>query len=84
MSDPVDATTTPAWATLTALHESFTPDLRGWFDADPGRAERYTRTAGDLHVDLSKNLIDDEVLAALVALAEQVGVAERRDAMFAG
>ena len=60
------------------------PDLRGWFAADPARAQAFTLTAGDLHVDLSKNLIDDAVLTALVELAEQVGLAERRDAMFAG
>ena len=39
---------------------------------------------GDLYVDLSKNLIDDEVLASLLELGEQVGLAARRDAMFAG
>jgi glucose-6-phosphate isomerase len=84
MSQPVDPTTTSAWATLTALHDSLEPDLRGWFAADPSRAESLTFTAADLHVDLSKNLINADVLAALVDLADQVGLAERRDAMFAG
>ena len=84
MTSPVDATTTAAWAALTELKAGLTPDLRGWFDADPGRADRYSLDAGDLHVDLSKNLVDDEVLARLLELAEQVGVAERRAAMFAG
>ncbi len=84
MSAPVDATTTAAWRTLTGLKAGLEPDLRGWFAADPARAEAFTLTAGDLHVDLSKNLIDDAVLTALVELAEQVGLAERRDAMFAG
>ena len=84
MSAPVDATTTAAWRTLTGLKAVLEPDLRGWFAADPARAQAFTLTAGDLHVDLSKNLIDDAVLTALVELAEQVGLAERRDAMFAG
>ncbi|HEY5979657.1 MAG TPA: glucose-6-phosphate isomerase [Microlunatus sp.] len=84
MSAPVDATTTAAWGTLTELKAGLEPDLRGWFAADPARAEAFTLTAGDLHVDLSKNLVDDAVLTALVELAEQVGLAERRDAMFAG
>ena len=83
-SSPVDPTSTAAWARLTELHGGLKPDLRGWFDADPGRAERFSFTAGDLYVDLSKNLIDDEVLAALVELGEQVRLAERRDAMFSG
>jgi len=60
------------------------PDLRGWFAANPDRAQAFTFDAADLHVDLSKNLIDDEVLAALIALAEEVKLTERRDAMFAG
>jgi glucose-6-phosphate isomerase len=84
MSQPVDPTTTSAWATLTALHDSLEPDLRGWFAADPSRADSLTFTAADLHVDLSKNLINADVLAALVDLADQVGLAERRNAMFAG
>ena len=84
MTAPVDATTTAAWAQLTALHAALVPDLRGWFAADPARAERFSRTAGDLFVDLSKNLITDEVLAALVALGREVGLEARRDAMYAG
>ncbi|MDR1711361.1 MAG: glucose-6-phosphate isomerase [Propionibacteriaceae bacterium] len=80
----IDATTTPAWGKLAALAATFSPDLPGWFAADPGRAERFTRRAGDLYVDLSKNLLTDEVLAALVELGEQVGLAERRDAMYSG
>jgi glucose-6-phosphate isomerase len=81
---PVDPTSTAAWGRLTALAADFRPDLRRWFDEDPGRVDRLTFDAGDLHVDLSKSLLDDSVLAALLALADEVGVAGRRDAMFAG
>jgi glucose-6-phosphate isomerase len=84
MSAPVDPTSTTAWSTLTALREDLHPDLRAWFAADPGRAERLTLDAADLHVDLSKNLVTDEVLAALVELAREVGLEARRDAMYAG
>ena len=84
MSAPVDATSTAAWAKLTELKNGLVPDLRGWFAANPDRAQAFTFDAADLHVDLSKNLIDDEVLAALIALAEEVKLTERRDAMFAG
>ena len=80
----LDVTTTAAWAKLAALHDSFVPDLRGWFAADPGRAASFTRTAGDLHVDLSKNLLTDEVVDALVALADEVDLAGKRDAMYRG
>lgn len=81
---PVDATTTNAWGSLTELSKNLRPDLRGWFAADPARAERLSHQAADLHVDLSKNLVTDDVLASLLALADEVRLTERRDAMFAG
>ncbi len=84
MIKPVDATTTAAWDELDDLADNAELDLRQAFATDPQRAQRFTRTVADLHVDLSKNLINDEVLAALLRLAEQTDVAGRRDAMFAG
>ena len=84
MRKPVDAIQTPAWGKLEQLHKELAPNLREWFAQDPARAERYTYQLADLHVDLSKNLINDDVLAALLELAEQVDVAERREAMFNG
>ena len=80
----MDPTTTAAWARLTNLAGVGTPDLRTAFDNDPGRVARLTFVAGDLHADLSKNLVDDAVLSALVDLAREVGLEERRSAMFAG
>ena len=84
MLNPVDPTTTPAWKRLTELHDTMTPDLRAWFADDPERAERFSYELGDLYVDLSKNLLTDDVRDALVELAEQVDVPGRRDAMYAG
>ncbi len=84
MSTPVDPTRTQAWGRLQALADEFSPDLRTWFAEDPDRVERHTFGAADLHVDLSKALLDDDVLAALLALAGEVGVTARRDAMLAG
>ncbi|SDG29493.1 glucose-6-phosphate isomerase [Klenkia brasiliensis] len=79
-----DPTSTAAWSALLAHRDATTPDLRGWFDADPGRAERLTMDVADLHVDLSKNLVTDETLQLLRDLAEQTGVLDRLQAMFAG
>jgi len=81
---PVDPTTTAAWSRLTEIADGFSPDLRAWFAGDPTRVERLTLTAADLWVDLSKNLLDDAVLAALLDLADEVHLTERRDAMFTG
>ncbi|MEI4271421.1 glucose-6-phosphate isomerase [Klenkia sp. LSe6-5] len=79
-----DPTSTAAWTALLAHRDALTPDLRGWFDADPGRADRFTVDVADLHVDLSKNLVTDETLELLRDLAEQTGVVDRLQAMFAG
>ena len=84
MSAPVDPASTPAWSRLGDLADGLAPDLRGWFDQDSKRAARFTYDAADLHVDLSKNLLDDDVVAALLDLAEQTHVLARRDAMLAG
>jgi len=76
---------TPAWRALRA-HRAQLADvhLRELFTSDPGRAERMTGEAAGLFLDYSKNRVTDETLWLLVALAEQQGVAARRDAMFAG
>lgn len=84
MTTPIDPTATAAWTELEALHETFEPDLRGWFETDPGRVEQLSFPLADLHVDLSKNLITPGILESLVALAEQTGVAERYARMRAG
>jgi glucose-6-phosphate isomerase len=81
-SGPVDPSTTAAWGRLTELAASYEPDLRGAITAS--WVERQTLAAADLHVDLSKNLFDADVEAALTALADEVGLTARRDAMFAG
>ncbi|GEA83187.1 glucose-6-phosphate isomerase [Cellulomonas gelida] len=84
MTSPIDATTTSAWQDLSAHESTLTADLRGWFAADPQRAQRLTFRLADLHVDLSKNLVTDETLALLVRLAEETGVADRLQAMLRG
>ncbi|WP_084127487.1 glucose-6-phosphate isomerase [Demequina sp. NBRC 110054] len=84
MNAPIDCTSTSAWAELEAHKSAFAPDLRGWFAADAGRVERMSLPLADLHVDLSKNLVTDEILSSLVKLAEETGVADRYAAMLAG
>ncbi|MDO5735854.1 MAG: glucose-6-phosphate isomerase [Propionibacteriaceae bacterium] len=84
MITPVDPTTTQAWAELSSLKDSLQPDLRAWFDEQPNRAQEFTFDMADLHVDLSKNLVSSDVMQALLRLADEVDVAGRREAMFAG
>ncbi|MDR1212950.1 MAG: glucose-6-phosphate isomerase [Propionibacteriaceae bacterium] len=82
--DSLDPTATTAWAALNQLAQDFAPDLRRWFDQDRERAVKLTFQAGDLRVDLSKNLITGEVLTSLLDLAREVDLAGRRQAMFSG
>ncbi|GAA4941037.1 hypothetical protein GCM10023238_03440 [Streptomyces heliomycini] len=59
-------------------------DLRELFAADPGRGSGYTLRVGDLYVDYSKHLINDETLRLLRELAAATDVSGLRDAMFRG
>ena len=54
------------------------------FADDPGRATDLTVEAAGLAVDFSKNRITTETRDLLLEVARTAGVAERRDAMFAG
>ena len=83
-SAPVDPTSTAAWKQLASIADGFTPDLRGWFAGDAERADRYTFQAADLTIDLSKNLLTDEILALLLQLAGDIDVTGRFQAMIAG
>jgi glucose-6-phosphate isomerase len=83
--DQIDLTSTEAWQSLIAHGEVVRPQhLREMFAADPTRAEALTFTAADLRVDLSKQRIEPDTVAHLVAVARAAGVEQRRDAMLAG
>jgi glucose-6-phosphate isomerase len=74
-----------AWRALERHHAGIGErHLRDLFAADPDRGERMVAAGAGLHLDFSKNRITDETVALLSALAGERGVAERRDAMFAG
>src|ERR671935_1177015 len=76
---------TAAWRALEA-HAAEIRDLhlRELFAEDPTRGERLTLEAEGIFLDYSKNRVTDETLRLLLSLAAERGVAERRDAMFAG
>jgi glucose-6-phosphate isomerase len=58
--------------------------LRDLFETDPGRGERLTAQACGLYLDYAKNRVTDETIRLLLELAEESGVAQRRDAMLHG
>jgi glucose-6-phosphate isomerase len=78
-------TATAEWSALSANHAALsTTNLRQLFASDPDRAERLQFRVGDLDVDLSKHLVTDDTMRALVALARHAGLHERTAAMFRG
>ncbi len=58
--------------------------LRAMFTEDPGRAERMQLEACGLLLDYSKNLVDDNTLDMLFALAETCRVQEAAQQLFTG
>ncbi|MES1937950.1 glucose-6-phosphate isomerase, partial [Salinisphaera hydrothermalis C27AD] len=82
MSDPINQ---PSWKTLEALAaKNANQQMLDLFAADDARATRYSLDAAGVSLDYSKQRIDDDVRAALLSLADDQGVSEAREAMFAG
>lgn len=80
-----DISATEQWAAVEALVPTIGEvTLRELFEADSERGRRLSVRAGDLHVDLSKNLVTDDVLAALVELGRAAQVPAARAAMLRG
>ena len=75
----------PAWKALEQHHAEIAGQhLRELFDQDPGRGERLTAEAAGLYLDYSKNRVTDETMRLLIRLAQEAGLEQRRDMMFAG
>ncbi len=74
-----------AWQALQQQHGQLAGrHLRELFAEDPQRGERLVAEAAGLYLDYSKNLVTDETMRLLIGLAAESGLAEHRDAMFAG
>jgi glucose-6-phosphate isomerase len=78
-------TTRPAWKALEAHYTRICSlHLRTLFAEDPQRGERFAAEAAGIYLDYSKHRITDETLRLLFALAEEVGLRTRINAMFRG
>jgi glucose-6-phosphate isomerase len=85
MAGSTPLTQRPAWKALeTHFQQIRTLHLRQLFAEDPQRGERLTLEAAGVLLDYSKNRVTDETLRLLLALAEECGLRERIDDMFAG
>ncbi|MCG7446454.1 glucose-6-phosphate isomerase [Corynebacterium sp. ACRPO] len=81
----MDITASAQWSELAKVYEEKKDlNLRELFAADADRARNFAFDAAGLHVDLSKNLIDGDIVKQLVEVAKAADLEARRDAMFAG
>ena len=75
----------PAWKALADHHAKLRDvHLRSLFADDPKRGERLVAEGAGLFLDYSKHRVTDETLRLLLALADEVGLRPRIDAMFRG
>jgi glucose-6-phosphate isomerase len=74
-----------AWKKLQAHFKTIgSRHLRELFAQEPDRGKQLTLEAVGIYLDYSKNRINGATLQLLVELAEESGLRERIDAMFAG
>jgi glucose-6-phosphate isomerase len=74
-----------AWKELSAHYDQIRDThLRDLFATDPRRGERLTLDACGIYLDYSKNRVTYDTIRMLLQLADESGLRERIDAMFAG
>ncbi len=75
----------PVWRDLQQHQRRLAAQsLARLFDAEPQRAQRWTREAAGVRADLSRDLIDESALASLLELARAMRVEEWRARLFNG
>ncbi len=78
-------TSLPAWRELLNLKESsLEQSILELFNKNPARSKQLSIQHDELFLDYSKNLVDDQVMASLLALANQSALSTHTEAMFAG
>ncbi|WP_163322915.1 glucose-6-phosphate isomerase [Draconibacterium mangrovi] len=76
---------TKAWQKLEEIYFEFEgTHMKDLFAADAQRFEKYSLKFEDILLDFSKNIVNDEVKAALIELAEECGLKDAISAMFSG
>jgi glucose-6-phosphate isomerase len=75
----------PHWTALSRHRKQIEKtSLRAMFAADARRFQKHSLKAEGLLYDFSKNRLNARTIRLLTGLAEAAGVAQKRDAMFAG
>ena len=82
---PHDVTALPAWQALNQHRQAMQDfSMREAFNADPQRFSQFTLSSCGLFLDYSKNLITSETRDLLVGLAEEVGLKDAINSLYAG
>jgi glucose-6-phosphate isomerase len=82
MSQLVDS---DAWQNLINLQDKYQKtSIKDLFDNDPDRVNRYSFQLDDLMIDLSKNLINQEIIDNLIKLAESANLSQSIESFFKG
>ena len=85
MLPAINPTETRAWQKLTAHYlEMQAVHLRDLFQDDPKRFEKFHLMLGDILVDYSKNILDEDTLHHLIDFAHECKLGEAIQAMFQG
>lgn len=81
----INPTSTNAWKKLEEYYFSFEgTHMKELFANDADRFQKYSLKYEDILIDFSKNIIDDEVKATLLELAEESGLKNAIKSMFSG
>ncbi|GEO02886.1 glucose-6-phosphate isomerase [Adhaeribacter aerolatus] len=85
MLQNINPVTTNAWKTLEQHYEVMkSKHMIDMFAVDPGRFSKYSLQFRNMLVDYSKNIINDQTLEALLALAEESQLKDAIEQMFNG
>ncbi|HBW47083.1 TPA: glucose-6-phosphate isomerase [bacterium] len=85
MLDKINPTKTLSWSALEAHKKSIDiSNMRGLFQKDPERFERFSIRFEDIFLDYSKNLITFETMKLLCELAEECNLSEAIKTFFRG
>ncbi|WP_340114552.1 glucose-6-phosphate isomerase [Maribellus mangrovi] len=80
--NPIETT---AWKKLEEIYFEFEgKHMKELFEDDADRFEKYSLKFGDILLDYSKNILNDEVKSVLFELAKECGVKGAIDSMFSG
>ena len=85
MFPTTNPTTTQAWKTLAAHAQQMKQvHMRDLFQKDVNRFQKFSSCAEDIVFDYSKNILTEETIHHLIALANECGVKEGIETMFQG